>query len=240
MNLIFFLAVALLGAFGWVVLRTRRNETIAPLPEVEPARPGEGQLDRLLSDYRLSERSTEFFGKWKETSVDGIRVAFLGTPELLNIEVGDFNPDEEQLSDIYLGVTHSDQPQPATDPRGLAPFVGPNGRALAERFQLNATGGTEYPQLCVHAIRDSLVALSDKVDEVAFYESGGFSLRCVNATRHSVAADFDQSRGSTFADQHISAGQRLATVDFDFSGGCVLPHHLAIRQVEFLRSPAVR
>jgi hypothetical protein len=146
-----------------------------------------------VASFKLSERDTGFFGPWRECRVDGVRVAFQGTAAEFCIEVGNFNADEEQLSDVYLSSTRIGRPKPKARVRHLDPFVGPQGQAIAERYYLNATCDGGYTQLKVPEVQAALQKLSDTVDEISIYESGGFSISCLGVTRHSVEADVDRA-----------------------------------------------
>jgi hypothetical protein len=127
-------------------------------------------IERLLSSYQLQEKYTGFFGTWRETEIEGHRVAFKGYGGKLKIYVGDFDPDEEQITRVYLGRVSASQPLPGEDSgQRLDPIVGVEGSELARNYFLRATGG-EYPELQFPEVRSALLSLSPCVYEVGLYD----------------------------------------------------------------------
>ena len=81
--------------------------------------------DELLAGYTLQSRETGFFGEWRETVIDGQRVAFQLSPHQLGIHVGNFDADDEQLSDVYLNAVA--EGHKASSKRCLEQAMGPEG-----------------------------------------------------------------------------------------------------------------
>ena len=151
--------------------------------------------ERLLSSYQLQEKRTGFFGTWKETKIEGHRVAFKGVGGKLNIYVGEFDPNVTQLTHIYLGKVSPSQPLPRKGSRRrLDSIVGFEGIELAQNYFLNATGG-EYPELQSPEVRHALLSLSLCVEEVAIFESLGIhvNLDLTHAAQSSIDSDVKQA-----------------------------------------------
>lgn len=135
-------------------------------------------LAPLLASYKPVHRETDFFGPWKEAYIRGFRVGFqeiLGDQALVHI--GNFDPNDEQVTDLYLGQVGQNRPLPAEGSlQRLERFVSAAGRPLASRFFLLATGPDEYPVLRIAAFAEALLRLSPNVRDVGVYESGGVHL----------------------------------------------------------------
>lgn len=131
----------------------------------------------MIPDWAATRRDTGFFGPWREGVFKGQRVGFIEGGGVLRIEAGVTDPDQEHITDLYLGRVGPNRPLPNPDsPRRLDPYVGSEGAALIPRYILNATGG-DYPELRIPAVREGLMRLSRFVEEVQFYESGAMGLR---------------------------------------------------------------
>ena len=150
-------------------------------------------MDELIPDFAKTDRKSGFFGPWKEGLLDGRRVAFiLGSNGPRGIVAGEFDPNQEQLTDIYLDRLKIGEPLPAeSSARRLDPYLGPEFADISSRYLLNATGRAAYPELKVPEIRHGLLALSDCVREVGFLESGGIELHLAETglTRSALESD---------------------------------------------------
>ena len=182
MKLTLIIAVVM-GLVAFLAVRLRGDRVVTASPHAHPSLPapapnvGEPDPDALLSGFSMADRDTEFFGRWKETVVNGLRVPFQTGDGQIRIYAGGFNADQEQISDVYLGSVTAGQSLPADgSEQRLDAFVGTQGRAVAERYFLYATGATEYPQLKIPEVRDGLISLSDAVVEVAIFESAGVQI----------------------------------------------------------------
>jgi len=147
----------------------------------------------LLNSFQLKRRDTGFFGKWRETRLHGHRVAFQpGSP--MSILVGEFDPDEEQLTEVYLSKVSPTRPMPESQGRRLDGHVGPPGRDLVDRFFLNANLPDD-PALKVAEVRKALLELSPAVLDVMIYETHGvqIDLDPTQATPSSLAEDVERA-----------------------------------------------
>ncbi|MCP3980206.1 MAG: hypothetical protein GY716_12950 [bacterium] len=149
--------------------------------------------ERLIRQFELNERDTGFFGEWSETELEGHRVAFQPGPRMA-VYVGDFDADNEQLTDVYLGQVSKLQPMPEGGPRRLGPLLEGNGEDLARRFFLNADLSDDHP-LDDPQVRRALCALSESVLDVQIYESDGFQLEIDpdRATELTLRSDVKQA-----------------------------------------------
>lgn len=147
----------------------------------------------LLSSYRLKGRDTDFFGKWRETRLHGHRVAFQpGSP--MSILVGEFDPDEEQLTEVYLSKVSPTRPMPESKGRRLDNHVDERGRELVDRYFLNASLPDDHA-LKVAEVRKALLELSPAVLDVMIYETNGvqIDLDPRQATPSSLAEDVQRA-----------------------------------------------
>lgn len=149
------------------------------------------KIDRLLNKYSLVDKETEFYGPWREGRLDGVRIAFQSFPPQLAMYVGDFNSDEEQLSDLYMARVTENVALPNNSAQRLDPFLPENRKELALMYFLLATGPEEYLQLKKSEVCDGLLRLSDTVHEVSINESGGIELHldCEKVTSSSLDSD---------------------------------------------------
>ncbi len=185
-----FIGIVILACIWFAFKNNSRSEQhtvdLAPEPTVEK--------HPLLASYNLSKHDTEFFGVLQESTVSGQRVAFQIQSDILMVYVGNFDPDIELLTDIYLGKVSERQllPEQGSSQR-LDPYVDGNSK-LATQYFLLATGATEYPILCSAAVETALSALSQAVIEVGFFEEPGMSLTVdlAQATQQQIDSDVQQ------------------------------------------------
>ena len=198
MTLEIWIALAVSAALVALALRSRDEIIEMPSGLASPSpgtsAPAGYERDPRLPALSLVDRDTGFFGTWSEGHHHGCRVAFQSHDKGVAIIAGDFDADDEQLSDIYLSQVGDWQLLPADgSAQRLAVALGAEGAELDERFFLNATGGT-YWQLRLPAVRRALVQLSDGVAEVSLFESGGVELTThASATAESIARDLDRA-----------------------------------------------
>ena len=149
--------------------------------------------ESLLSGFQLKRRETGFFGRWRETRLHGHRVAFQpGSP--MSILVGEFDPDEEQLTEVYLSKVSPTRPMPESEGRRLDRHVGERGRDLVDRYFLNASLPDDHA-LKVAEVRKALLELSPAVLDVKIYETKGvqIDLDPQQATPSSLADDVERA-----------------------------------------------
>jgi hypothetical protein len=160
----------------------------APQPEFPP------DLAAKLPAMALDDRDTAFFGRWREGRLRGVRVAFQPWGKGVAILAGDFDPDEEQLSEIYLSQVSDAVPLPEeSSVQRLQRALGGGAEEIDLRFFLNATGG-EYAELRSQAVCHALLGLSESIEEVMLFESGGVQfLTDATATQETIAADLDRA-----------------------------------------------
>ena len=154
----------LVGACVFLISR-QSNSQIASTQKVSPASPA--NYEKFIFRFQTKEVKTSFCGLWKEVVIDGHRISF----QPHSIYIGDFDPNREQLSEIYLGRVNGDTPLPHENSKQrLDSFVGPEGTKLAQQYFLCATGREDYPELRIPKVRDNLLTLSPYVREVMFFE----------------------------------------------------------------------
>jgi hypothetical protein len=147
----------------------------------------------LLNSFQLKRRDTGFFGKWRETSLHGHRVAFQpGSP--MSILVGEFDPDEEQLTEVYLSKVSPTRPMPESLGRRLDSQTDVPGQDLADSYFLNASLPDDHA-LKVAEVRKALLELSPAVLDVMIYETKGvqIDLDPTQATASSLAEDVERA-----------------------------------------------
>ena len=186
------LAIVLLAIY----LKPRGDQIIAAAPGAEASQPVSQEASTsLLASFELATRDTQFFGPWQEGRVGAHRVAFQPNAETMFVYVGNFDPDREQLTDIYLAQISPTQPLPGkkSDQR-LDSIVGEEGAALAQRYFLLATGG-DFPALRIPGVQQALQGMSSSVVEVGIYETRGVQLMLdlTGATPTSVNSDVRQA-----------------------------------------------
>lgn len=176
-----------------IALRGRDGAIRMPASESIDSEPPPDFLERLPR-LGLRARETEFLGRWWEGTERGRRFAFQPMGKGIAIFAGDFEPDAEQISSVYLSQVDDAAPLPPDDsPRRLLRVLGDEGAELDARFILNATGGT-CPELRSTAVRSALIGLSDSVREVMLFESAGVELVTdESATSESLRADLDRA-----------------------------------------------
>jgi hypothetical protein len=197
-------------AFGIVALLAcglalRSRDTRVTLPGPGERLPSASQLAAASSEadpdfaarlprMMLRPRETGFFGRWWEGRLRDCPVAFQPFGKGVSIIAGDFDPDQEQISDVYLSQAGEAQPLPAAgSARRLRSVLGDSAGEIDERFFLNATGG-DLPGLRSAAVRSALLGLSDSVDEVMLFESGGVQLITdADATPGAIAGDLERA-----------------------------------------------
>jgi hypothetical protein len=165
-------ALALLG------LRLRRDGFIQPATSADKVAyqvaKDRQSAEGLLRHYQLRDRETGFFGKWRETRLHGHRVAFQSGPPL-SVMIGEFDPDEEQLTEVYLSKVSPSRPMPDSKGRRLDPDLGSPSNDLSRDYFLNA-GLSSNHALLVEDVRRELLALSPAVLDVQIYEANGVQL----------------------------------------------------------------
>ena len=172
---------------------TRRDERIEAPKGVSLADTtlGAEKSIALLSWFNPTERETGFFGPWKETRIRGVRVGFVDGGSMIDVVAGNFDADEEQITDIYMTHVAPGESPPDVPEIRLDRFVGDDGAELARKYYLNATGAEDYPDLRNEDVRRALLALSDAVTEIGILESRGvqISLDTADTTRSSLESD---------------------------------------------------
>ncbi len=172
--------------------RQRTKQPAARQPK--PVKGGIEAASTLLSRYKLEHCETDFLGPWHQGMHDGIRIAFQVDDNRMDIYAGDFDPNQEHLTDIYLAqVSGQDGWLPKNPEQRLGNYVD-NDSDIDQRFYLLATGQSRYPQLEDADVRDALKNLSSAVSEVQIYEENlgaGILLDWTKATSESINSDLE-------------------------------------------------
>jgi hypothetical protein len=149
------------------------------------------EIDKLLAKYSLVDGESAFFGNWKQGQLENTRIAFQSSEKQLNIYVGDFDADQEQLTDLYLAKLSATNPLPNKDAQKLDRFLPAEEKELALKYYLLASGPDKYPQLQSPTVCEGLLGLSTAVVEVGFFESGGIQLLLSSEMLTSATLDSD-------------------------------------------------
>ena len=112
----------------------------------------------------------------------------------MSVLVGEVDPDQEQLTEVYLSKVSPARPMPQSLGRRLDPHVGERGRDLAESYFLNA-GLPDEHALKVAEVRRALLELSPAVLDVMIYDSNAvqIDLDPTQATQSSLAEDIEHA-----------------------------------------------
>ena len=115
----------------------------------------------------------------------------VGDGGTMMIVVGNFNADEEQLTEIYLTHLAEGQSLPKGKLRRLDDHVGESGQTLAMRYINNAEISRDDPTLKIPEIRDALLAMSSSVVEFGTFETPGVEIwfDAARATAATVESD---------------------------------------------------
>jgi hypothetical protein len=201
------IAVGVVGALAVGLVLRSRDTTVTmpttgempgfeapPTPLHVPAPESAADFSVKLPAMALHDRDTAFFGSWREGSLRGVRVAFQPWGKGVAMLAGDFDPDEEQISEIYLSQVSDAAPLPeGSSEQRLQRALGAGAGEIDLRFFLNATGG-EYAELRSDAVRNALLGLSESIEEVMLFESRGVQiLTDAHATSETIAADLDRA-----------------------------------------------
>jgi len=201
------IALALLG------LRLRADSVIAPATSADRvayqvARDRQS-AEGLLRHLRLRDRETEFFGAWRETKLHGHRVAFQPGPPM-SVMIGEFDPDEEQLTEVYLSKVSPSRPMPESAGRRLDSHLGDQRHDLSREYFLNAGLPSDHA-LRVEEVRRELLALSPAVLDVQIYETNGVQLDLDPTCTTPESLDGDVARAAAIIDtleQHTQGHPR--------------------------------